>query len=252
MRKYQIAEMVPHYQPIVRINDEEVIMYECLGRFRDSKGNGVGPIDIPDLFENSNFLWDVFEKQMNAVVPLVYKKNAIITINTDVNTINDRFIYFIDDFFTNHPGLAQNIHFEVIEKNITTENLNKLGSYVKQMQKLGAKVALDDFGCGGANIDCLEKIKFDYVKVDGQFLTGAVKSPQGYQRLKLIIDLLKSYNTAIVGEHIETEAIACIANDLKVDYGQGHLYGHPSPVLMETKNKDDIPPYPQNLWNKSS
>lgn len=231
MRKYSIASLVPHYQPIIKLSSGEPAMYECLARFIDANGHGVGPVDIATLFENPEFLWDIFEKTLPKVA-LYAENNITIAVNVDVCSMGDRFFSHIERFFHDHPDATQYIHFEVTEKNIV-KGIGELRENIDRIQKLGIKVALDDFGTGGANLECLEVARFDLVKIDGQFLKASVKSTCGYNRLKLIVEILRSYETPIVGEHIENKDIAEIAKELLIDYGQGHYYGMPKPIIED-------------------
>lgn len=229
MRKYSISSIVLHYQPIVRLSSGEIAMYECLARFIDTEGNGLGPIDLEQLFEAPEFLRDLFEKTLPKIVQHA-KDNITVAVNVDVCSLSDQFFCYIERFFNDHPGISEYIHFEITEKNIV-KGLGGLREHIEHIRKLGIKVVLDDFGTGGANIECLEKIRFDLVKIDGQFLKAGIKSESGYNRLKLIVDILRSYETPIVGEHIENKEIEAIAKKLLIDYGQGHYYGMPKPII---------------------
>lgn len=229
MKRYSISEVVPYYQPIVQLSTGKTVMYECLARFIKTDGTRMGPMDISDLFENPEFLWDIFEKLFPKIMEHASQKNAI-AINIDVCSITERFFYFVEHLFHHHPHIAPHIHFEVTEKNIT-KGMGELKSNIEQIQKMGSKVVLDDFGTGGANIECLEMVKFDHVKIDGQFLKAGAANPSGYKRLKLIVELLKSYHTPIVGEHIENSGVEAIAKALGIDYGQGYLYGQAAPLI---------------------
>lgn len=229
MKRYSITEVVPYYQPIVQLSTGETVMYECLARFMKNDGTKMYPGDINHLFENPEFLWDIFEKLFPKIIEHAHQKITI-AINIDVCSITERFFYFVEHLFQIHPEIASHIHFEVTEKNIT-KGMGELKSNIEQIQKMGSKVVLDDFGTGGANIECLEMVKFDHVKIDGQFLKAGAKTASGYKRLKLIVELLKSYNTPIVGEHIENAGVEAIAKALGIDYGQGFLYGEAKPLI---------------------
>lgn len=229
MKKYLISDIVPNYQPIIQIATGEVVMYECLARFLSLDGRPLFPADMLKHFDDPEFLWELFERTFIAIMAHA-KKEIIIAINVDICSLTERFFYFIENLFHKYPNIAQYIHFEVTERNLG-KGMLQLKEYTQSIQKLGAQVVLDDFGTGGANIECLEMIQFDHVKIDGQFFKAAVVSPAGYRRLKLIVDLLKSYNVPIVGEHIENAKIEEIAKALQIDYGQGYYYGMPAPLI---------------------
>lgn len=237
MTRFSIAGVIPHYQPIVRLADNKIIMYECLARFIGFNGDGIGPTDIEHLFDDQEFLWELLQKTVPCLINHINTYNTVITINIDAYTLGERFFYYFEHLFYKYPNCAKNIHFEITEKNIA-KRLDYLEGYVKKIQEFGSKAVLDDFGTGGANIEIVSKIRFDYVKIDGQFLTGAVKSDEGLKRLQLIVELLKSYQTTIVGEHIESEEIADIAHMLGIEFGQGHYFGYPSPMIIQQMSNE--------------
>lgn len=229
MKKYSIIAVEAHYQPIIRLKDGKTTMYECLARFRRTDGVKIAPGHILHLFNDHDFLWSVFKQIFPQIVEHT-QKNIQISVNLDVYTITDKFFYFIEEYFVRFPSMAQNVHFEVTEQNII-KGLGGLAEKILAIKKFGAKVVLDDFGTGGANIECLELVDFDYVKIDGRFIKSAEENKNGLKKLQLIVNLLKSYNTPIIGEHIETYKSEAIAHKLGIDYGQGFLYGYAEPIL---------------------
>lgn len=245
MNRYAIAWVIPHYQPIVRLSDRKVVMYECLARFINKDGVGVGPADIDHLFDDPEFLWDLLEKTIPSI--LTQYRGACdtsISINIDPCSLGDRFFYFFEHLFHRHPSFAKFIHFEIAERNIN-KAINCLAEYVTQIQRMGSQVFLDDFGTGSANIDVLQRVRFDCVKIDGQYLTGAAKTEDGMEKLELIVKLLKIYNTKIVGEHIENERILNIAKGFGIDFGQGHLFGFPRPTITDNNDTLELRSYQQ-------
>jgi EAL domain-containing protein (putative c-di-GMP-specific phosphodiesterase class I) len=230
MKKYQLDFIVPHYQPIVRLSDRKIVMYECLARFIDNNGNGVGPLDLEHLFEDKSFLWNLFDQSFPSIIANAHK-DITISVNIDVSSLTPKFFTLIENLAHMHSDITKNIHFEITEKNIL-KGLSALPELVQHLRHIGYKAVLDDFGTGGANLECLERIKFDLIKIDGQFLIGASTSKEGLKRLENIVGLLKCYGTELVAEHIENETIAKIAQDLNICYGQGHFFGVPAPVII--------------------
>lgn len=218
-------KIIPHYQPIIRMSDKIIVKHECLARFIDIEGVGLKPDDMEHLFDDESFLRALFERIMVDVVE--YAKQGIpICANVDVKTIDEQFFKTITNLAA-IPGVTEHVGFEITEKNIA-KNLVILIDQVKRIQGLGYRVILDDFGAGGANIKTLEHIKFDEVKIDGHFAIKAAKDANGYEKMKLIVDLLRCYHTPIVAEHIQTQAVEDVVIKLGIEFGQGYLYGVPA------------------------
>ena len=98
---------------------------------------------------------------------------------------------------------------------------------VEPLQRLGIKLAMDDFGTGHSNLAVLTQLDFDVFKIDRQFLTGTPHDPQANAIVDMILSMANSLEMKIVGEGIETEAQAEFLTERQCDIGQGFLYSPP-------------------------
>lgn len=235
MHRYQISEVIPYYQPIVDLQSGKVVMYEALARFLDHNGSGISPLNMEQLFCDDGFSMDVFKKMLPDAVRMA-NSNIDIAVNIEASSLGNDFFMLLENVFERFPNIAGYLSFEVTERTIGRD-IKALAEHIEVVRAFGAKVVLDDFGTGAANFECLEAIRFDQVKIDGQFLKGSANSTGGLKRLKLFVDLLKSYNVPIVGEHIENSEIEMIAKNLTIDYGQGYFYGKPSPTISNESQR---------------
>lgn len=224
-----LTTLIPHYQPIVSLHDRSIVSYECLARFITEDGKIMSPDDLLDLFADRHFLNDLFYKSFFATIS--EELHVPIAFNLVVLIINPGLINVLENIALCHPHLVHYLHFEITEHNIV-RGMGTLPAYVNTLRGLGYKVILDDFGTGGASIECLERIRFDIIKIDGQFLKNAVNST-GRARLKAIVKLLKNEKVELVAEHIETEQIARFAQEIGIEYGQGYLFGRPKKKRLE-------------------
>lgn len=233
MHDYQIKQVIPYYQPIVDMKSGKILMYESLARLMDYNGNGINSSNMNDLFSDPSFSWKVLQKMLPEVVR--YAGAGIeIAINIEASSFGDKFNNMLENLFNSSPQIAGFLHFEITERSIGRD-IAGLSEHVDLIKSMGAKVVLDDFGTGASNFECLEQIRFDHVKIDGQFLRAAVSDKSCHRRLALFVDLLKSYSAPIVGEHVENIEIEMIAKKMGIDYGQGYFYGKPEPTIKGEK-----------------
>ena len=224
-----LTTLIPYYQPIVSLYDRSIVSYECLARFITEDRKMMSPDDLLEQFTDKHFLNDLFYKSFFATIR--EELHVPVAFNLDVLIINSELINVLENITLTHPHLVHYLHFEITEHNIV-RGMGSLPAYVSALRGLGYKVILDDFGTGGSSIECLEHIRFDIIKIDGQFLKNSVDST-GRTRLKAIVDLLKYYGTELVAEHIETEQIARFAQEIGIEYGQGYLFGRPKKKRLE-------------------
>lgn len=233
MDQYQIKQVIPYYQPIVELKSGKILMYESLARLIDYNGHGINSSNMNELFSDPGFSWKVLQKMLPEVVR--HAGDGIeIAINVEASSFGDKFNKLLETLFNSCPQVAGFLHFEITERSIGRD-IAALSEHVDLIKSMGAKVVLDDFGTGASNFECLEQIKFDHVKIDGQFLKAAAVDKFCHKRLVLFVDLLKSYGVPIVGEHIENIDIETIAKKMGIDYGQGYFYGKPEPMIKGEK-----------------
>ncbi len=98
---------------------------------------------------------------------------------------------------------------------------------IAELQALGVRVALDDFGAGFASIGYLKHIRFDLIKIDGGLVQSIAECPLAGQLLIGVVELCRAVGTPIVVEQVETQAAGYL-RVLGVDKVQGYLLGHPT------------------------
>lgn len=98
---------------------------------------------------------------------------------------------------------------------------------IARIRAAGIPVCLDDFGAGNASFRYLRALPVDFVKIDGAYVRGALRAPEGRAFLSAMRELAGSAGAATVAEMVETEEQAALLADLGVEYGQGWLFGRP-------------------------
>ena len=69
----------------------------------------------------------------------------------------------------NRYKIASRVIFEILEdENI--ENIERIGAFIERVRRMGAKIAIDDFGSGYSNFSYILKLKQDYIKKDGSII----------------------------------------------------------------------------------
>jgi EAL domain-containing protein (putative c-di-GMP-specific phosphodiesterase class I) len=100
------------------------------------------------------------------------------------------------------------------------------------LQRRGVRVCLDDFGAGAASFHYLNALPVDFVKIDGRYIRNALENRRDKAFLKAMAKLCYELGTATVAEMVETEEQAVAMADMGVGYGQGYLFGKPTPELL--------------------
>jgi EAL domain-containing protein (putative c-di-GMP-specific phosphodiesterase class I) len=103
-------------------------------------------------------------------------------------------------------------------------------SLFKQLDEMGVKLAVDDFGTGHSSLLYLQQFHVDYLKIDRSFIGRIGTESLSEHIVDNVIDLGSRLGLALVAEGVETEAQADYLRDKGVDYLQGYLFGQPIPL----------------------
>ncbi len=94
----------------------------------------------------------------------------------------------------------------------------------------GVRIALDDTGCGYADLDVAGVIEADIVKLCITVIGRLEEHPQVRTAVAEAVKLAHAEGALILAEGVETETQARILSDLGVDLAQGWLYARPFPA----------------------
>jgi diguanylate cyclase (GGDEF)-like protein/PAS domain S-box-containing protein len=116
-----------------------------------------------------------------------------------------------------------------ITETAAVADVNTAREFAERMTALGCKFALDDFGAGFGSFYYLKHLLFDYVKIDGEFVSGCHRSDVDRTILRSIVGIAHDLGKQTVAEFVSEPAILDVVRDEGVDFAQGFLVGQPMP-----------------------
>ncbi|NAX26384.1 EAL domain-containing protein, partial [Vibrio sp. V38_P2S17PM301] len=116
--------------------------------------------------------------------------------------------------------------FELTETDII-KDLEYGSKLVNSISELGISFAIDDFGTGNASFDYLQKIKFDFIKIDRSFVSKVISDDKASRVVKGILNFSKALDLLVISEGIETEEQLNFLQKIGVNYYQGYLFSKP-------------------------
>lgn len=142
--------------------------------------------------------------------------------------MDEDYVENLKQLLTKYQVPAKFIVLEILE-GVMVNNLEKLNTKIEQLQSIGFKISLDDFGSGYSSLNTLHLLKLDELKIDQAFLRTA--SPKdGAKRwivLKQIVQLAQQLKIVTVVEGIENREHAEMMKSFGCEYGQGYFYSRP-------------------------
>lgn len=157
-----------------------------------------------------------------------------LSINLSEKDICDHeFISFIKDAIQRYNIRPERITLEILE-NITFSTENDIViSKIRELQKLGFKLAIDDFGSDNSNFSRLLNIDIDYIKFDAIFIKNINNNERNKVIVKSMVSMAKVLNIKTIAEYVETKEIMDTVIECGIDYAQGYYIGKPEAELVK-------------------
>jgi len=124
---------------------------------------------------------------------------------------------------------------------------------IDALRDMGCRLALDDFGTGYSSFSYLQKLQFDYIKIDGTFVEDLMNNPVDQKMIKLIAEIGAEAGMETVAEYVQDAESLALLEELGVDLAQGYFVGRPTktpmhkstPISLDSRRMR-IPVFPQS------
>ena len=222
-------------QPKKDLRSGELAGAEALVRWRTSDGRMIFPDQFIPLFERNGFCarLDLYMAEQACRRIRSWMDRGIAPIPLSVN--QSKRLFFEPDYVQSLTDLARAygipprfITLEILE-GLALENVDALNEKIGQLQAVGFRISLDDFGSGFSSLNTLGKLRIDELKLDRGFLLGVSSREQDRVRLilKEIVQIARQLSISTVAEGVETAEDERLIREVGCDLGQGYLYGRP-------------------------
>ncbi len=227
-------------QPIVSLHSDD---YPTLGMESLARGPKAVSLWNPEvLFAYAAKKERLFDTDMFCIKAALkeaksFKNQGKLFINvTSCSLINQQFASQVSSLCEQLGYQEDKIVFELTEQQAI---VNQKAFYLtlKELRKNGFAIALDDFGVGFANLQLVQDLKPDYIKLSGVFCRDLEKDKTKQAIIKATTQMSKSLKIPTILEHVETKAELEMAHFLGVDYAQGHYFCHPQKSTALVKSK---------------
>ena len=131
----------------------------------------------------------------------------------------------------------KSICLEIVER-VGIKELHKIIKNIYRLKEAGFKIAIDDFGTEYSNLDVLENLDADIIKVDKNYVDGLGKDLIKDETILFILRVAEKSEKIVVLEGIEDKEQDNIIKKFnsKNIFVQGYFYNKP----MEIKKIKDL------------
>jgi EAL domain-containing protein (putative c-di-GMP-specific phosphodiesterase class I) len=229
-----------YYQPIVTLDNDKVAGVEALVRWEHPQRGLLRPEEFLSVAEETGLIvqigqWVLREASKQARIwQERYPGTPPLTVSVNLST---------REFF--HPKLVAEVldeseidpaslQLEITEGAMMTNSTYSTDRTLRNLKRMGVKLAIDDFGLGYSSLSYLKRFPVDFLKIDRSFTAGLGGEPNGVSAkdteiVKAMIDLTHALGLRVIAEGVETSGQLARLRNMKCDFAQGNYFSEPLP-----------------------
>lgn len=226
-------ELTLYYQPQVNLETRKIFGMEALIRWKHPKRGIVSPVAFIDIIENDNIIiqvgqWIIEEAcfQIKAWNKLGFN-DLRVSVNISERQLEDgNFFNLLQEILSETGTSPKQLCIEITERTLLKSKDTVINN-LTQINKLGVKIFLDDFGSVYSSLSYLYKFPIDGLKIDKAFIDNITENTSKFIITRNIIELAKDLRMDVVAEGVENiEQLNCL-KELNCPKIQGYIYGKP-------------------------
>lgn len=231
------GEFTLYYQPVIDIKSRKIVSFESLIRWVHPKEGILAPDSfLPYILDNEEMItylgkWVAERVFFQCEAWLKGGNTVLLSINISFNELlSVDFISMLKKLLRKYPLVnPSQIIFEVVES-IALEDMALKESALKEVKKLGFKIALDNFGTGLSTLSSIKQFNIDSIKIDKSFVMSMLKNKEDHCIVNASIQLAKAFGYVVVAEGVESKEHLPALLKLGCDRAQGFGIARPMPV----------------------
>lgn len=226
------------YQPIVSLQDGQVMGYEALTR---------GPVDSPFhsplvMFQYAEQQGDLYRLEKLAREKAIQGSilehpQQMLFINISSHVLDDpgfvpgKTLEILQEY-----GLRpNNVVFEITERS-SIEDFTLAKKILAHYRTQGYRIAIDDAGAGYSSLQAIAELQPDFIKIDRSLIENIHQNKVKAYILETFVTFAQKMNISLIAEGIEQVEELAKLTQMGVHYAQGFLLGKPSTKPMQVQD----------------
>lgn len=228
------------YQPVVRLEDNQIIGAEALVRWRQSDENLLYPKDFLPGLRRLGLMRELDAWVLTRVTSMGLKaqiyekllglKEFHVFVNIDANQLqNESYAGEIMSHLKQSSLAANKLVIEISECGVY--DTEKVARNLRALSEMGVIIALDDFGTGHSNLNQIRELPLHILKLDKSFIDNIFENSIYQDLLFQILDISKTFNLNLLVEGVETKELHDFISSIGVHSAQGFYYSQALPEV---------------------
>lgn len=236
------------YQPIISMDDLSLCGLEALMRWQHPDGRDISPTEFISIAEETGTIHRLSQFALeHALEDLTRlrsgRKSPIPWVAVNISGSQFRQAGFAEQLslaLHRHRLPPDSLHLEITEQ-VLMENLFRNRMALEQLDDIGVKIVVDDFGVGYSSLAYLKNFPVTTVKIDKGFIRHLTEDKDDQAITHTICNLAHNLGMYTIAEGIESEAQLHLLRQYGCSMGQGFMFSRPLPITAITEMLDTGP-----------
>jgi diguanylate cyclase (GGDEF)-like protein/PAS domain S-box-containing protein len=224
---------VLYAQPIRDLRTGEISQQELLVRMLGDSDELIPPAAFLPLAERFGLVPAIDRWVAGRAIELLAEDpdgHQSLEVNLSGPSLNDReLLSLIETEVRDHGIDPRRLIFEVTET-AAVANIPLARRFAERLMQLGCRFALDDFGAGFGSFYYLKHLPFDYLKIDGEFVSGCLGSRTDQLIIESVVRIARGLGKETIAEFVSDPQLEAYLRSQGVDHAQGFHIGRPVPI----------------------
>ncbi|SIQ83649.1 diguanylate cyclase (GGDEF) domain-containing protein [Rhizobium sp. RU33A] len=225
------------YQPICRLDTQELVGVEALARIRAADGSVVAAAQFHEATKDAQVAAELTRQMIaciardvsawiSASVPFQH-----VGINVSASDLaDDDFVHYLTEVFASTGIPLKHIILEITESVYLGDSNGRIAPQIAMLREAGFKIALDDFGTGYASLTHLVSVSVDIIKIDKSFIDLIGTDEASTAIVEGLLHIARRMGIRVVAEGIEHAHQERLLVERGCQLGQGYLYAKALPA----------------------
>lgn len=232
------------YQLQNETGSHRAIGCEALLRWQHPTRGMISPTVFIPLAEESGLIKDIGRWVLRAACfeAASWAKHWSIAVNVaPQQLLQPNFLKDLSEILRDSKLAPNRLELELTEASINHDQALTL-KILKEIKRMGIRIAMDDFGTGYSSLATLQNFPFDKIKIDRSFVTDIHKNLQRGAIVRATLSLGEAFGMCVLAEGVETREELNFLQAEGCLYVQGYFFSKPMniDVIRELTMVEDI------------
>lgn len=219
-----------HYQPQVRLGDEQISGFEALLRWHHPRLGYMSPAKFVPVAEEAGLIPQIGEWALRTACRDLAEWPADVRVAVNVSPLqfaNPALPAIVTSAIAAAGVSPSRLELEITES-VFLADKEATDAMFAALKGIGVRLALDDFGTGYSSLAYLQNAPFDKIKIDQSFVRGAtIKGSRNGAIIAAIVSLAEALGMETTAEGVETLDELELVRQLGCSHVQGYIYEKP-------------------------